>query len=58
MELALWNFVQAAGTTLMDRQKSLMVALDIQGAYNPVWHTGLLAKLADMHVQPALLGWI
>ena len=55
-ELALWNFVQAVGTALLDRRKTLVVALDIQGAYDRVWHTGLLAKLADMHVHPALLG--
>ena len=42
----------------MDRRKILVVALDIQGAYDRVWHTGLLAKLANMHVQPALLGWL
>ena len=57
-ELALWNFVQAAGGALMDRRKTLVVALDIQGAYDRVWHTGLLAKLADLQVHPALLGWI
>ena len=42
----------------MDRRKTLVVALDIQGAYDRVWHTGLLAKLADLQVHPALLGWI
>ena len=42
----------------MDWRKTLVVALDIQGAYDRVWHTGLLAKLADLHVPPALLGWI
>ena len=57
-ELALWNFVQAAGTALLDRRKTIVVALDIQGAYDRVWHSGLLAKLADMQVPPALLGWI
>ena len=55
-ELALWNFVQAAGDALIDWRKTLVVALDIQGAYDRVWHAGLLAKLADMHVHPALLG--
>ena len=54
----LWNFVQAAGTALLDRRKTMVVALDIQGAYDRVWHSGLLAKLTDMQVHPALLGWI
>ena len=57
-DLALWNFVAAAGGALMARQKTLVVALDIQGAYDRVWHIGLLAKLGDLHVHPALLGWI
>ena len=33
-----------------------MVALDIQGAYDRVWHIGLFAKLVNLHVHPALLG--
>ena len=28
-ELALWNFVQATGTALLDRRKTIVVALDI-----------------------------
>ena len=35
-----------------------MLALDIEGAYDRVWHEGLLAKLADLAVPPALVGWI
>ena len=35
-----------------------MLALDIEGAYDRVWHEGLLAKLADLAVPLALVGWI
>ena len=57
-ELALWNFIQVASDALLDWRKTLVVALDIQGAYDFVWHIALLAKLANMHIHPALLGWI
>ena len=36
----------------------MMLALDIEGAYDRVWHEGLLVKLADLAVPPALVGWI
>ena len=57
-DLALWNFVGATTCALQTRQKSMMLALDIEGAYDRVWHEGLLAKLADLAVPPALVGWI
>ena len=58
MDLALWNFVSAASCALQTRQKTVMLALDIEGAYDRVWHEGLLAKLADFAVPPALVGWV
>ena len=57
-DLALWNFVSATACALQTRQKTVMLALDIEGAYDRVWHEGLLAKLADVAVPPALVGWI
>ena len=57
-DLALWSFVSAASGALQTRQKTIMLALDIQGAYDRVWHDGLLAKLADLAVPPALVGWV
>ena len=57
-ELALWRFVEAATEALKVRRKVVMVSLDIQSAYDRVWHAGLLVKLADAAVPPALLGWI
>ena len=57
-DLALWNFVNAASYALQTRQKTVMLALDIQGAYDRVWHEGLLSKLIDLHLPPALIGWI
>ena len=57
-DLALWNFVSATTCALQTRQKTVMLALDIEGAYDRVWHEGLLAKLADLAVPPALVGWI
>lgn len=57
-ELALWRFVEAATEALKVRKKVVMLSLDIQSAYDRVWHAGLLSKLADAAVPPALLGWI
>lgn len=57
-EAALWNFVNAASTSIRQRAKTLMVTLDIQSAYDKVWHDGLIAKLDDMQVPTSLLGWI
>ena len=57
-DLALWNFVSAMTCALQTRWKTVMLALDIEGAYDRVWHEGLLAKLADLAVPPVLVGWI
>ena len=57
-DLALWNFVNAASHALQTRQKTVMLALDIQGAYDRVWHEGLLAKLIALHIPPPLIGWV
>ena len=57
-DLALWHFVSAASCALHMRQKTVMLALDIQGAYDRVWHEGLLAKLLDLAIPPALVGWV
>ena len=57
-ELALWTFVNAASHALQSRKKTVMLALDIQGAYDRVWHNGLLAKLADLDIPLSLVGWI
>ena len=57
-ELALWNFVNAASHALQTRRKTFMLALDIQGAYDRVWHEGLLAKLMDLDIPASLVGWI
>ena len=32
--------------------------LDIQGAYDTVWHQGLVWKLIQMHVPDDLIRWI
>ena len=57
-DLALWNLVSATTRALQTKQKTVMLALDIEGAYDRVWHEGLLAKLADLAVPPALVGWV
>ena len=57
-ELALWHFVNATSHTLQSQKKTIMLALDIQGAYDRVWHAGLLVKLADLGISPSLVGWI
>ena len=57
-EWALWNFVHAASLTLKARRKTVLLFLDIQSAYDRVWHAGLLKKLGDADVPLGLVGWI
>lgn len=57
-EWALWHLVSAATTALQNRQRLVLLSLDLQGAYDRVWHDGLLRKLHDMHVPLPLIGWI
>ena len=57
-EWALWNFVHAASLTLKARRKTVLLSLDIQSAYDRVWHAGLLHKLAAANVPLGLVGWI
>ena len=57
-EWALWNFVHAAGLTLKARRKTVLLSLDIQSAYDRVWHAGLLQKLSIAGVPLGLIGWI
>ena len=57
-EWALWNFVHAAGLTLKARRKTVLLSLDIQSAYDRVWHAGLLKKLSTAGVPLGLIKWI
>ena len=57
-EDALWKLVIAASSALQTRHRLVLVSLDIQGAYDTVWHTGLLHKLAEMGISFDLLRWI
>ena len=57
-EWALWNFVHAASLTMKARRKTVLLSLDIQSAYDRVWHAGLLKKLGDADVPLGLVGWI
>ena len=57
-EWALWNFVSAATDVLKTRNRLMALKLDIQGAYDRVWHTGLLNKLICLHVSAPIVGWI
>lgn len=57
-EDALWKLVNAASSALQTRHRLVLVSLDIQGAYDTVWHMGLLHKLAKMGIPLDLLRWI
>ena len=57
-ELALWRFIEAASSALKLRRKVVLVSLDIQSAYDRVWHAGLMAKLVDAAIPPWMLGWV
>ena len=45
-------------TAFRDNQQIQAVSLDIQAAYNSVWHSGLLKKIAHMGVDDYLLCWV
>ena len=55
-EWALWHFVHAASLTLKARRKTVLLSLDIQSAYDRVWHAGLFKKLGDANVPLGLVG--
>ena len=57
-EDALWKFVNAASSALQTRHRLVLISLDIQAAYDTVWHIGLLHKLAKMGISLDLLRWI
>ena len=40
------------------RRKMVVVALDVQAAYDSVWHAGLIHKLALLPLPKNLIGWI
>ena len=42
MEERLWNFVSVASIAVQSRKCPIMLSLDIQSAYNRIWHTGLI----------------
>ena len=57
-ELALWRFVTAATQALQKHNSTALLSLDIQSAYDRVWHKGLIRKLATLGVPPSLLAWL
>ena len=57
-EWALWNLVSTAALALQQRQRVILLSLDLQSAYDRVWHDGLLHKLCTMNVPLPLVGWL
>ena len=43
---------------LQRRQRLTLISLDIQGAYDTVWHSGLVWKLMRMGIPDDLTRWI
>ena len=54
-EEALWHLISAASAALQTRRRLTLVSLDIQGAYDTVWHQGLVWKLTAMGVPEDLI---
>ena len=52
------NSSQTPIKNLQAGKRTVTLSLDIQSAYDQVWHLGLLRKLANFDIQPDLLGWI
>ena len=57
-ETALWRLASQAGLALRSFRRMVLLSLDIRGAYDRVWHPGLLHKLAAMGIPGELLGWV
>ena len=57
-EDALWHLVTVVSVDLQQRQRLVLVSLDVQSDYDRVWHAGLLRKLATLGIPSDLLGWI
>lgn len=55
---ALWHLVSAASAAMQTRRRLCLVSLDIQGAYDTVWHMGLLWKLSQLGVPDDLVRWV
>ena len=51
-EEALWCLISAASIAMQTRHRLALVSLDIQGAYDTVWHAGLVWKLSSLKVPP------
>ena len=50
--------ISTASVALQSRRHLTWVSLDIQGAYDTVWHQGLVWKLTKMNVPDDLIRWI
>ena len=51
-EQALWNIASVATSALQSRQRAILVSLDLESAYDRVWHKGLLQKLGTLETTP------
>ena len=49
---------EPAGLAIRSFRRMVLLSLDIKGAYDRVWHPGLLHKLAMMGIPGELLGWV
>ena len=53
-----WRLTHDVVEALQTRHQVQAVALDIQSAYDTVWHAGLLTKMKDMGIDEYLIWWI
>jgi len=49
---------QQTSLQFLDRGEVYVVALDIKGAFDQVWHNGLLNKLSAKGITGPLLSWL
>jgi exonuclease III len=53
-----FRLAQMAATGLLDQKTTIMVCLDVEGAFDRVWHQGLLYKMRLFGFPNCALAWI
>ena len=53
-----FRLAEMASTGLMNKEDTVIVCLDVEGAFDRVWHQGLLYKLRDFGFPNCALAWM
>ena len=56
-EAALWRFISAVSLVLKQRRQLWVASLDLRSAYDKIWHSGLLVRMARIGIPRYLILW-